>query len=289
MNVNPDLPAKLVGDEIRIRQVVNNLLSNAIKYTSSGSVTLTVDFAEPIEQDNQDIKLLIRVSDTGIGIKKEDLKDLFHAFQRIEEKRNRNIEGSGLGLSLTRELVELMNGQITVESVYGSGSSFEVILPQVINGSDKIGDFNEKYKQHSSLVKNISNTLYAPKARLLVVDDVEMNLTVIREKLKKTGIQIDLVMKGALAIEMVKKQHYDIIFLDHMMPEMDGLETFHRMQDILKYTNAKTPVVMLTANAILGAKEMYLEMGFADYLTKPIHESDFFDMIKKLLPSELLQ
>jgi signal transduction histidine kinase len=159
VNVNPDLPAKLVGDEIRIRQVVNNLLSNAIKYTSSDSVTLTVDFAEPIEQDNQDIKLLIRVSDTGIGIKKEDLKDLFHAFQRIEEKRNRNIEGSGLGLSLTRELVELMNGQITVESVYGSGSSFEVILPQVINGSDKIGDFNEKYKQHSSLVKNISNTL----------------------------------------------------------------------------------------------------------------------------------
>ena len=139
------------------------------------------------------------------------------------------------------------------------------------------------------MVKNISNTLYAPKARLLVVDDVEMNLSVIREMLKNTGIQVDLVMKGALAIEMVKKQHYDIIFLDHMMPEMDGLETFHRMQDILKYTNAKTPVVMLTANAILGAKEMYLEMGFADYLTKPIHESDFFDMIKKYLPKELLQ
>ena len=289
VNVNPDLPAKLIGDEIRIRQVVNNLLSNAVKYTSSGSITLTVDFAEPVEQDSQDLKLLIRVSDTGIGIKKEDLKDLFHAFQRIEEKRNRNIEGSGLGLSLTRELVELMNGQITVESVYGSGSSFEVILPQVINGSDKIGDFNEKYKQHSSLVKNISNTLYAPKARLLVVDDVEMNLTVIREMLKNTGIQIDLVMKGSLAVEMVKNHHYDIIFLDHMMPEMDGIETFHRMQDIVKFANEKTPVIMLTANAILGAKEMYLEMGFADYLTKPIHESDFFDMIKKYLPKELLQ
>lgn len=285
MQINEKLPSWLYGDEVRIRQIINNFLSNAVKYTKEGNITFELDFEEKTDEQ---ILLVITVRDTGIGIKEEDLGKLFESFTRIEEKRNRNIEGTGLGLNLTKNLVNLMGGEVFAESTYGKGSCFTAKIPQKIADAKPMGDFGKRYQQYLSTSDDDKLSFLAPDAKILVVDDVTMNLKVVEGLLKATKIQIDTAVSGSECLECVKTTPYQMIFLDHMMPEMDGLETLEHMKNLADNPNAQTPVIMLTANAIVGAKEEYMEAGFTDYLTKPIRETELLEMILKYLPEELV-
>lgn len=285
MQINEKLPSWLYGDEVRIRQIINNFLSNAVKYTKEGNITFELDFEEKTDEQ---ILLVITVRDTGIGIKEEDLGKLFESFTRIEEKRNRNIEGTGLGLNLTKNLVNLMGGEVFAESTYGKGSCFTAKIPQKIADAKPMGDFGKRYQQYLSTSDDDKLSFLAPDAKILVVDDVTMNLKVVKGLLKATKIQIDTAVSGSECLECVKTTPYQMIFLDHMMPEMDGLETLEHMKNLADNPNAQTPVIMLTANAIVGAKEEYIEAGFTDYLTKPIRETELLEMILKYLPEELV-
>ena len=286
MRIDPELPSSLWGDEVRIRQIINNFLSNAVKYTKEGEITLSIGCESLAEEQ---IMLTIQVKDTGIGIREEDLEKLFHSFTRIEEKRNRNIEGTGLGLNLTKNLVEMMGGEIHAESVYGEGSCFTAKIPQQVINPEPMGDIEKRYQQflHASESQRLS--IVAPDAKILVVDDVEMNLKVIKGLLKKTEIQIDTAESGMTCLRCVTKKRYDLIFLDHMMPEMDGVETLQQMKLRTDNLNGDTPVIMLTANATRGAKEEYMRAGFSDYLTKPVKEEDLQEMLAKYLGEGLIQ
>ena len=286
MQVDSQVPSVLYGDEVRIRQIINNLLSNAVKYTKEGTVIFSLKF-QSTEADK--LYLIITVTDTGIGIRKEDVGKLFESFSRVDEKTNRNIEGTGLGLNLTKNLVEMMGGEISVESEYGKGSRFTVRIPQKVINTEPMGDFLEQYKKFLNTSGGDVQSVLAPDARLLVVDDVEMNLRVVQGLLKATQIQIDTAMSGGECLKLVSKKQYDIIFLDHMMPDMDGIETLRRIRDMTDNPNEKTPIIMLTANAIIGAKEEYLGAGFQDYLTKPIREEELQGMLVKFLREELIQ
>lgn len=299
---NKNLPAKLYGDEVRIRQIIVNILNNAIKYTKKGSVTLTVGMSDMKLSDMPDHSndsksenitdkntiITFRIADTGIGIKKENISHLFDSFSRFDEEKNKYIEGTGLGLAITKQLVDLMNGEIVVTSEYGKGSVFTVSIPQKIVSDLKIGDISEKYNEPSNKKKKKS-TFTAPDANVLVVDDVKMNINVFKALLKRTEINVDSAMSGSEALAMIKEKKYDIIFLDHMMPDMDGIETYQNMKMLEDNPNKDTTVVMLTANAIMGAKEEYLGIGFSDYLSKPVQAPKLEAMILKYLPEELVQ
>ena len=211
---------------------------------------------------------------------------MFESFTRLEEKRNRNIEGTGLGLNLTKHLVDLMGGELFVESSYGKGSCFTAIIPQVIVDKRPMGSFDKRYQQYLNTSENDNCSFMAPDAKILVVDDVEMNLKVVQGLLKDTSIQIDTALSGKECLECVRAHTYDVIFLDHMMPEMDGIETLQNMRMLSDNINQETPIIMLTANAIVGAKEEYLEAGFTDYLTKPIREIELRQMLLNYLPKE---
>ena len=286
IRVNENLPSWLYGDEVRIRQIINNFLSNAVKYTKQGKVTFCLDYEQ---KSDEQIQLVISVADTGIGIREEDLGKLFTSFTRIEEKRNRNIEGTGLGLSLTKNLVDLMGGEVIVESTYGRGSCFTARIPQKIVDATPMGDFSRRYQQYLSSSDDDALSFSAPEAKILVVDDVEMNLKVVKGLLKETQIQIDTAASGRQCLERVKTTRYDVIFLDHMMPEMDGIETLQNMKLLKDNLNREVPVIMLTANAIVGAKEEYIQAGFTDYLTKPIQETELLAMLVKYLPEEHME
>ena len=286
IRVNENLPSWLYGDEVRIRQIINNFLSNAVKYTKQGKVTFCLDYEQ---KSDEQIQLVISVADTGIGIREEDLGKLFTSFTRIEEKRNRNIEGTGLGLNLTKNLVDLMGGEVLVESTYGRGSCFTARIPQKIVDATPMGDFSRRYQQYLSSSDDDTLSFSAPQAKILVVDDVEMNLKVIKGLLKETQIQIDTAASGRQCLERVKTTRYDVIFLDHMMPEMDGIETLQNMKLLKDNLNREVPVIMLTANAIVGAKEEYIQAGFTDYLTKPIQETELLAMLVKYLPEEHME
>ncbi len=285
MENSQSIPHLLYGDEVRIRQIIINLLTNAVKYTEKGDVVLSADW-ERISVE--EILLIIGVKDTGMGIRYEDQQHLFDSFSRFDMKRNRKIEGTGLGLSITKQLVEMMNGKISVESSYGRGSTFTVEIPQLVKDSAPIGDFQLQLEERLDSNEEYQGNFRAPNARILVVDDVPMNLKVICELLKGTQIQIDAVESGKECLRNITLKKYNIIFLDHMMPEMDGIETLRNMQWVTDNKNTDTPVVMLTANAIIGAKDEYLSMGFNDYLSKPVKESELEMMIRKYLPSELV-
>ncbi len=287
---DPNLPAELYGDEVRIREILMNLLSNAIKYTNEGTVTLRLSM---LEIRDPDIWFIIEVEDTGSGIRQENLAKIFDSFKRVDEKKNKNIEGTGLGLNITKNIVEMMGGTIDVASEYEVGSVFRVEIPQTIVSSKKVGNMTEKMEEESSELKRVSDIyrsrVFAPNARVLVVDDVEMNIRVFKALLKNSGMQIDSTTKGAEAIDLIRENHYDIIFLDDMMPEVDGKDVLAKIKKLSKdenFINKDTAVVMLTANAVAGARENYLSMGFDEYLPKPIKDSDLEDMIIKLLPSD---
>lgn len=282
---NEDMPKFLYGDDVRIRQILINLLNNALKYTDAGSVTLEIDFRPT---DSNRIEVILAVRDTGVGIKEENLNKLFESFKRIDLKKNRKREGTGLGLAITKSFVEMMDGYIEVESVYGEGSVFTAHIKQVQRGDETIGVFDKDSFKATKKGK-YQATFTAPEAKILVVDDVKINISVVKGLLKQTGINIDAAYSGYECLELIKKERYDIIFLDHMMPEMDGVETLAKMKEDSTHMNQNTPVIMLTANAILGAKEEYLAGGFVDYLSKPIKWEELEAMLKKYLPCDKIK
>lgn len=285
MENSTTIPHRLHGDEVRIRQVVVNFLTNAVKYTEKGEVVLSANW-EKISADR--IKLILSVSDTGMGIKYEDQQSLFDSFQRFDLERNRNIEGTGLGLAITKQLVEMMDGKIKVESSYGRGSTFTAEIPQLVRSFKPVGEFEIHTQETKAYKEEYRSDFTAPDAHILVVDDVSMNLKVIRELLKSTKIQIDTVESGKECLRNITLKKYDIIFLDHMMPEMDGMETLKNMKWVADNKNLDTPVIMLTANAVVGAKDEYFNAGFHDYLAKPVKENELERMIRKYLPKELV-
>lgn len=287
VNIDEKLPSELWGDGTRDRQVIINILNNAVKYTKEGQVSLSVN-GERLGSDK--ILLEIQVTDTGIGIKEEDMPKLFRNFERLNLGENRNVEGTGLGLAITYRLVEQMKGRIEVESQYGVGSTFTIYLQQGIVNDNPLGDFQERYQLAMKRSRHqYRESFAAPEAKILVVDDTAMNLLVIEQLLKKTCVQVDTCLSGSACLEMVRLEHYDVILLDHMMPEMDGIETL----DILKHMKDNrcqdTPVIALTANAIVGVREMYIEKGFDDYLSKPVEGHDLEAMLKRYIPPEKMK
>ena len=286
VKVNENIPNELFGDSMRIRQIVVNLLTNAVKYTQVGGIIFDVDMKE-ISSD--EVILKFRVKDTGIGIKEEDKLKLFKDFERFDSKNNKNIEGTGLGLAITSKLVNMMNGKIDVESKYGEGSTFTVILPQKIIGTDLIGNFEEKTKSPKTNQNNYAVDFIAPDAKVLVVDDNEMNLLVVTNLLKATKIQVETAISGMVALKKLSENHYDIIFLDQMMPSLDGIQTFKLAKDMKDNKSKDSPVIALTANAISGAREMFLKEGFTNYLAKPIDVKLLEEMLVEYLPIEKIK
>ena len=286
VEVDEELPDNLYGDEVRIRQVIVNILNNAVKYTREGSVSLKVT-GEKCSDDA--VNLVVSVSDTGIGIREEDMDKLYGAFERLDQKENHSVEGTGLGLSITTRMLELMHGHMEVESVYGEGSTFRVYIPQKVTTVGDIGPFEAKYHEFAVAKEEYRESFEAPDAKILVVDDNEMNLFVVTNLLKMTKMEIVCCDRGEKCLELVKKQVFDVILLDHMMPGMDGIETMKRLKSMEDNLSKAAPVVALTANAIVGVREMYLSEGFDDYLSKPIESEKLEKMIKNFLPAEKIR
>ena len=284
VNVDEHIPHLLYGDEIRIRQCVLNLLTNAVKYTRKGEVVLGVFFEK---KDDTHILLGFTVEDTGIGMKQEDINKLFSPYRRIEEKRNRAVEGTGLGMSIVRQLLELMGSKLSVKSKYGKGTIVSFSVEQEVVKWEEIGSCAERFNEIRNAEYTYHELFHAPGARILVVDDTEMNLTVMASLLKKTQIHIDTALSGKKAIALTGENQYDVIFVDHMMPDMDGMETLRYIRESGK--NTDTPVVALTANAISGARKMYLNAGFTDYLSKPVDGGRLERMLKSLIPEDKIE
>lgn len=285
-NIDETIPVQLIGDEVRIKQCVTNILTNAVKYTEKGTVTLNVTYRR-VDDDN--IMLGFRVVDTGIGIKEEDLEKLFSPFERIEEIRNRTIEGTGLGMSIVKKLLALMDTKLVVKSVYGEGSDFSFEVKQQVVSWEEIGNFKERYKEFLNTSEKYHESFRAPEAEILVVDDTAMNLTVIKGLLKATLIRVDTAESGRETLDKVTKKRYDAIFIDHRMPEMDGIETLEAMKSLEGNLCLGVPTIALTANAVSGAREIYMEAGFDDYLSKPVNGLLLEDMLRKYLPEEKVQ
>ena len=281
VDIDSTLPSVLHGDEVRNRQIIVNILNNAVKYTKQGIVKLTV---EGIREGGV-VTLKMQVKDSGIGIKKEDMDKLFGGFQRLDLEQNRSIEGTGLGLAITHNLVESMKGRIEVESEYGKGSVFTIFLTQEIIDDTPMGDFKEKFEAAAKQEKGYKESFVAPDAKVLVVDDNDMNLAVAKALLKKTDVQVTTCTSGKECLECIKKEFFDVILLDHMMPEMDGIQTLEKIRQTENMCKS-VPVIALTANAIVGAKEQYIKAGFSDYLSKPIHGTELEKMLLEYLPQD---
>lgn len=283
VTIAEEIPGRMMGDDIRLRQILVNLLNNAVKYTHEGTVALEIRMLAS-EQENM-AKLHFCVKDTGIGIKEEDMQKLCMPFERIEEKRNRNIEGTGLGMSITKQLLELLGSRLEISSVYGEGSEFSFVLQQEIVDSAPIGCLDKPVELADDAYQQLFE---APDAMVLLVDDNALNRKVFTGLLKQNKIQIDEADSGKKCLEMIQHKKYDIIFMDHMMPELDGVETFRIMKGMDDYPSKNAPVVILTANTIVGAKEKYLEEGFDAYLEKPIDHVALENLVKELLDEALL-
>ena len=292
LNIDEQLPSRLYGDDVRIRQVLVNILSNAVKYTKEGSVLLEVSGKG--NEDAGDYIIRCAVTDTGIGIREEDIDRLFDSFERFDMKGNRNIEGTGLGMCITSRFLEMMGSKLEVSSVYGKGSTFWFELSQKVLDKKPIGDYADAYLKYNNNRKMTGTSIYAPNAKILVVDDNEMNLEVVQGLLKETEIQISTAGSGEIALKKAEKTEYDLILMDHMMPRMDGIETLEKLRE---YENSHPvngvvkhiPVVVLTANAIAGAREQYLAKGFQDYLIKPLVLEDMERSLKQFIPAEKLE
>ncbi len=281
-DVDPDIPSILHGDDRRIRQVLINLLTNAVKYTDKGTVTLKAGCTR--KEDS--VVLHYSVKDTGIGIREEDIDRIYDAFQRFDMSRNRNVEGTGLGMNIAQQFLKRMGSELKIKSEYEKGSEFSFDIVQGIVDSEPLGDLNGKlYRAAEAGVYQPGYV--APEAKLLVVDDNRMNRKVFRGLLKQTQMQIIDVEGGRECLEILKNQKFDIIFLDHMMPEMDGIETFRTMQE--QQLAQGVPVIMLTANAIVGDRERYLSEGFDNFLSKPIMPDKLDKIMLQYLPVELIQ
>ncbi len=279
VDISETMPAVLKGDEIRIKQVLNNLLSNAVKYTEKGCIT----FAVKELCDGENVNLSFAVRDTGIGIHQADMSRLFQDFERLELQKNRYIQGTGLGLYITKQLVENMGGVIQVESEHGKGSCFTVQLPQQIVDATPIGKLGCGCKKCRSEKDKEQAVICAPDAKVLVVDDNRINLKVMEGLLKRTQVQLDLADSGKGCLQKTIEVKYDLIFMDHMMPEMDGIQTLHAIKADAENLNSDTPVIMLTANAINGMEEKYLSEGFSGYLSKPVDPGKMEGLMKVYL------
>lgn len=278
-DIDPDIPKTLYGDDLRIRQIISNILTNAVKYTDKGSVTLHMG---GVFIDNETYDLLVMIKDTGIGIREEDMDGLFQSFKRLDSEKNRNIEGTGLGIAIVQRLLKMMGSKLEVDSKYGEGSIFYFRLQQKVIDKTPIG---EHISSHAELAKaDAGKSLTTVNADVLVVDDNDMNLKVAAGLMKRCNIVPDMAVSGDECIKRIKSKHYDIVFLDDMMPGKNGTETLQ----ILKQNGLipdDTVIIMLTANAIAGAKEKYMQEGFDDYLSKPIEAAMLEKMFEKYLPN----
>lgn len=285
LEIAEDIPHKLFGDEIHIRQIIGNLLSNAVRYTEKGRVTLHVSGKE-LPKDS--VELYVIVKDTGIGIKDEDIPKLFHAFQRMDSTVRSKDDRTGLGLAITQRLIEMMGGRLEVQSVYGKGSAFSFRIVQKIVDREPLGNFEKKYKDSLRSIEDYHEKFIAPMGRILIVDDNAMNLAVAQGLLKGTRLQIDVAASGEECLELIKRKTYHLICMDHMMPVMDGVQTLHAIRALEGNPSRDIPVIALTANAVAGARELYLKEGFQDYLTKPIDADKFENMLIEYLPDNVV-
>jgi signal transduction histidine kinase/CheY-like chemotaxis protein/HPt (histidine-containing phosphotransfer) domain-containing protein len=281
--IREDVPDQIETDDVRIKQILINLINNGIKYTERGSITLEISGQY---EENESYRLRFDVRDTGQGIREEDKAELFEAFSRIDIKKNRNVEGTGLGLTIVKSVVDSMNGEIKVESEYGKGTVFTVCIPvKVLDKTAVSQDFESE--DRSSLTGGDTKCDYtAPEARILAVDDNTTNLSIVRLFLKRTGIVPDICVSGMDALKKCRKTKYDLILLDHMMPEPDGIETLKLIREDETSLNRDTTVIVLTANAVAGSRQMYIEAGFADYLTKPLDPVLLEQTVKRFLPED---
>ena len=284
-NIDGSIPSELFGDDSRSNQVLINLLTNAVKYTDKGSVTLCIS---QITRREERILLCYEVMDTGIGIKEEDMPRLFESFERLDVIRNRNIEGTGLGMTISKRLLELMGSELKIRSTYGKGSTFSFELWQKVEDPTPMGDYREALANASS-GSDYRESFHAPKARLLVVDDTKLNIFVVENLLKKTGITIDTALNGEDAIALSLENNYDVILMDQRMPEMDGTEAMLRIRANERDAGKRTPIICLTADVIGGARERYISQGFDDYLIKPIDGVLLEKMLINYIPHEKVE
>ncbi len=287
LDIDETLPRRLYGDELRVKQIITNLLTNAVKYTEEGSVKLTI---RRESQMDESVFLYVEVADTGMGIRQRDMEKLFSSFERLEPERNRSVEGTGLGLTITSELLGHMGSRLEVESTYDVGSRFYFTLKQGIADEELIGHFDkDTILSDAAGQKREQAPFRAPGARILIVDDTPMNLQVIVALLKRTGMQTDTASGGAECIELFEENDYHMVFLDYRMPGIDGIETLRELSMRFPEKFARTPVISLTASAVSGDRERMLEAGFTDYLTKPVNMSDMENVLRTYLPGELLE
>ena len=286
LQVDSSIPSMLCGDEVRVKQVLINLLNNAVKYTSEGSVKLSVR-CERLTLNR--VRVWYSVEDTGQGVKKENIPYIFNAFKRVDERKNRHIEGTGLGLNIVKQLVELMGGEISVNSVYTKGSTFIVSLEQDIVDSKELGTFTLESRTRSHEGEQYKQSFEAPEAHLLVVDDNDMNLLVVRKLLSETKLHIHTASSGAECLRLTQNQHYDGILMDHMMPEMDGIDCLHALRAQPGGLCQNTPVIALTANAGSDNQSIYRKEGFSGYLAKPVNGALLEAAVLSILPKELVK
>ena len=282
MELVDEVPNGLIGDSIGVRRIMTNILGNAVKYTEQGTITMKV-----WKEETEDFYLCFSVTDTGCGILEEDKEKIFESYEQADVKKNRKVMGTGLGLAITRKLVDMMDGSIQVESEYQKGSCFTVRIKQAV--FDKSPSEQKNINSDILLSQGIRNitrvSVIYPKAHILVVDDVELNLRVASGLLKKFQMQIDTANSADQAIKKAQERKYDLIFMDHMMPDKDGVETMEEIRKIPGRENI--PAIALTANAIRGMKEFFEESGFQDYLAKPISQKRLIQVLRKWMPEEL--
>ena len=289
-DVDESLPDRLIGDMVRVRQVITNILTNAVKYTDSGNVRLIVrsENKDPVKAGDT-IDLTVTVKDTGIGIRPEDMEKLFGSFERLELKRNSTIEGTGLGLAISRQLVSMMGGNITVNSEYGSGSTFIITIPQKVSSTEPVGNLNARPDSLTKTKKAYKPSFSASDAVILVVDDSIVNLRVAKALLRETGLVIDTADNGSKALELTMQKKYDLILMDQRMPNMDGVEVLKNIRAQEDGPNPDTPVICMTADAIIGSREKYIAAGFDDYLSKPVKSENLEQTLIKYLPHEKIK
>ncbi len=287
VTVNEKMPHLLFGDNVRLKQIILNILTNAIKYTEQGMIHLDVDYFVSGHLDvNGMVDIKISVSDTGIGIREADMERLFSPFERLEEVRNRNIEGTGLGMSIVQKLLGLMDSELNVKSEYGKGSTFSFVVKQETRSWEPIGDFNDAYENLVKTETDYKQLFEAPEAEVLIVDDNEINLVVAKNLLKDTKVKITTASGGNEALKICNNKEFDLILIDHRMPGMDGMEMLWRLRSNDKCPNQNKPTIALTANAFSGARQVYKNSGFQDYLAKPIIGDALEKVLMEYLPKD---
>ncbi len=282
--VDDNVPDRLIGDSVRLRQVIINILNNSVKYTKEGSITFKVNG----KSDDEYVDLTFVFSDTGIGIKKDDIEKLFDSYTRFEaDDKNKNVEGTGLGLSIVKEIIDRMNGSIKVESEYGVGTTFTIKVRQKIAGEGKVSEYTEQTGKKVEEVK--AKRMVAPDAKVLVVDDNAMNLKVAKGLLKDTLVNVSTVDGGAEAIDITKQEKFDIILLDAFMPTIDGPAVFSAIREDVENPNNATPIIVVTADALADSRQKFMDMGFDEYLSKPLKQQLLFGTLFRFLPEELIE